>query len=342
MAFNKRGPNNFAHWNMFPFMTMPKTKYILGQTQSPFFRLPREIRDTIYEYYAQGRPQYVYDKNTTKLRYSDASAQAEGLGLMMTCKIAADEMKHVAFQNIEFSTLCSANDGAEFQQLRSRVARFSQFSHIPQKRLNNLRKLIICEDFKSRPRSVCHARGLIPICRANPNLKIERHINLLDSLLPVDQPNGYRGGRSSIGSFNVMEAAVPWFAETPLLRTHGMPEGSFQLVIDGTSREALEVWNVIKHAAAMQGAMLEQCRVRNTHPTSRLYDSIAGRIYGPTALPWHLPDGFSDTIRRTIEGTTNITFTGDMGELWDEDVFYFQRRDWTLDQWRHEWRSEIT
>ena len=138
-----------------------------------------------------------------------------------------------------------------------------------------------------------------------------------------------------------MGAAVPWFTEISLLRTHGMPEGSFQLVIDGTSREALEVWNVIKHAAAMQGAMLEQCRVRNTQPTSRLYDSIAGRIYGPRALPWHLPDGFSDTIRRTIEGTTNITFTGDMGELWDEDVFYFQRRDWTLEQWRHEWRHEI-
>ena len=126
MAFNKKGPNNFAHWNMFPFMTTPKTKYILGQTQSPFFRLPREIRDTIYKYYAQSRPRYVYDKDTAKLRYSDASAQAEGLGLMITCKIAANEMKHVAFQNIEFSTLCSANDGAEFQQLRSRVARFSQ------------------------------------------------------------------------------------------------------------------------------------------------------------------------------------------------------------------------
>lgn len=91
----------------------------------------------------------------------------------------------------------------------------------------------------------------------------------------------------------------------------------------------------------MQGAMLEQCRVRNTYPTSRLYDSIAGRIYGPRALPWHLPDGFSDTIRRTIKGTTNIPFTGDVGGLWNEEVFYFQRRDWTLDQWRHEWYNEI-
>jgi len=107
-------------------MTTPKTKYILGQTQSPFFRLPREIRDTIYEYYAQGRPQYVYDKDTEKLRYSDASAQAEGIGLITTCKIAADEMQHVAFQNVEFTTLCSLDDGTVFQQLRSRVARFCQ------------------------------------------------------------------------------------------------------------------------------------------------------------------------------------------------------------------------
>ncbi|KAI4688704.1 uncharacterized protein J4E84_004634 [Alternaria hordeiaustralica] len=126
MAFNKRGSNNFAHWNMFPFMTTQKTKYFLGQTQSPFFRLPREIRNTIYEHYAQGRPQYVYDRDTARLRYSDTSAQTEGLGLMMTCKIAADEMQHVAFQNVEFTTLCSLDDGAVFQQLRSRVARFCQ------------------------------------------------------------------------------------------------------------------------------------------------------------------------------------------------------------------------
>lgn len=121
-----------------------------------------------------------------------------------------------------------------------------------------------------------------------------------------------------------MEAAVPWFTEILLLRTHCMHEGSFQLVIDGTSREFLKVRSITKHAAAMQGAMLEQCRARNTYPMSRLYDSIAGRIYGPRALPWHLPDGFSDTIRRTIKGTTNISFTGDVGGLWNEDVFYFQ------------------
>jgi hypothetical protein len=114
----------FAHWNMFPFMTTPRTKYYLGQTQSPFFRLPREIRDTIYEYYAQGRREYVYNKETNRQRYQDASAKAESLGLMITCRIAAEEMKHVAFQKLAFSTRYSMDDGAEFKGVRSRVARF--------------------------------------------------------------------------------------------------------------------------------------------------------------------------------------------------------------------------
>ncbi|KAI4630680.1 hypothetical protein J4E80_001618 [Alternaria sp. BMP 0032] len=443
MAFNKRGPNNFAHWNMFPFMTTPKTKYFLAQKQSPLFRLPREIRDTIYDYYAQGRPPYVYDKDTAKLRYSDASAQAQGLGLMITCKIAADEMQHVAFQNVEFSTLCSVDDGAEFQQLRSRAARFCQIFDMVQvqrqymlicvaelleasdlteirarypviedclegplkqavtrninilsqymdmsldnhecqefvealvlaldmaknrdstkfaqltrgifgniicpvgnlrgilTRLRNLRKLVLHEDFKSMPRSVCHVRGLIPLCQANSKLRIERHIDLLANLLPLGHPDSLYAGYDSIAGSDVLDATIPWLMEVYLLHTHGMPAGSFRLVIDGHSRESLEAWNILKYAAAMQEAMLEQCRVKNTDPTSRLFDR---RFLCRVGLPWHLPDGFSDTIRAVIDGTINITFTGDVGEMWDQNTFFFDRRDWTVNEWEEEWKDEV-
>ncbi|KAA8624623.1 hypothetical protein PtrV1_00303 [Pyrenophora tritici-repentis] len=92
MASNKVGYKKFAHWNMFPFMTTPRTNSYLRQTQSPFFCLPREIRDAIYDYYSQGREEYVYNKDTNKLHYRDAAAQHEGLGLMITCRIAADEI----------------------------------------------------------------------------------------------------------------------------------------------------------------------------------------------------------------------------------------------------------
>jgi len=93
------------------------------QLQSPLYRLPRELRDEIYEYYADGRRSYEYNKDTQKLRYRDTAARAENLGLIVTCKIAAEEMKRVAFQKAEFSTRCSAYDISEFMGLRSRVAR---------------------------------------------------------------------------------------------------------------------------------------------------------------------------------------------------------------------------
>jgi len=176
------------------------------------------------------------------------------------------------------------------------------------------------------------------MCQANPQLRIERHINLLANLLPTGHPDRHCGGASAIAGFQIIDAVVPWFSEILLLRAHGMPEGSFRLFIDGHSRESLEAWDILKYAAAMQEAMLKQCRVNNTCPTSRLFDR---RFLCRIRLPWHLPDGFSDIIRAVISGTINITFTGEVGEVWDQDAFFFKRRTWTVDEWAQEWRDEV-
>ncbi|KAI4638003.1 hypothetical protein J4E93_010471 [Alternaria ventricosa] len=92
----------FAHWNGFPFMTAPRTKYYSGQTQSPLFRLSREIRDIIYEYYALGEGDngYHYDSETGKMLEHSPSSEPKRvvrLGLMITCRIAAEELKNCAF-----------------------------------------------------------------------------------------------------------------------------------------------------------------------------------------------------------------------------------------------------
>jgi hypothetical protein len=65
----------------------------------------------------------VYDKEINQLHYQDNAAKAEGFGFMLTCKIAAEEMKHVAFQKMEFSRRCSVNGGEEFKGVHSLVAR---------------------------------------------------------------------------------------------------------------------------------------------------------------------------------------------------------------------------
>lgn len=116
--------SNSTHWGEDPSTSAPAAEDTYStQLQSPLFRLPRELRDIIYEYYAQGRRAYKFNKDTNTLRYRDVSARAENLGLVVTCKIAVEEMKKVAFQKAEFSTRCSAYDISDFMGLRSRVAR---------------------------------------------------------------------------------------------------------------------------------------------------------------------------------------------------------------------------
>ena len=117
----------FAHWNTFPFMTAPKTKYYSAQLQSPLFRLPREVRDVIYEYYLLENDGYHFDSETGKLLYHKPSIspkQVVRLGLRITCRIAAEEMKDSAFGNVHFYPKRSLDDGGEYMNVRSRAGRF--------------------------------------------------------------------------------------------------------------------------------------------------------------------------------------------------------------------------
>jgi hypothetical protein len=137
------------------------------------------------------------------------------------------------------------------------------------------------------------------------------------------------GNRTFVTGSEMLNAIVSWIKETLNLPAHGMPMNAFHLFIDGSSRESVEVWEILKNAAAMQDAMLKQCRIQGTRPTLKLFeDHYSGRI----PLPWYLPTGFSQAIREVVHATSNIHFTGVVGELWDQDMFFFERRDWTLDQ----------
>jgi hypothetical protein len=127
---------------------------------------------------------------------------------------------------------------------------------LTEKQLHNICRVILDEDFKSTPRSVCHMRGLIPYCQQNPELSIERHIGLTN-LLPAGNMKESGGNRTFITGSEMLNAIVPWIKETLNLPAHGMPINAFHLFIDGSSRESVEVWEILKNAAAMQDAMLK-------------------------------------------------------------------------------------
>jgi hypothetical protein len=121
--------NRFAHWNRFPFMTAPRTKYYSGQTQSPFFRLTREIRDIIYAYYLLGRDNegYHYDYDTGKMLERTPRLEPKRvvrLGLIITCRIAAEELQDCALRKVHFNAHRSLDDGQLFLGLCSRAGRY--------------------------------------------------------------------------------------------------------------------------------------------------------------------------------------------------------------------------
>ena len=127
---------------------------------------------------------------------------------------------------------------------------------------------------------------------------------------------------------------MPWIEAALDLAKLGMPAGSFKLVIDGTTREACELWKVLKHAAALQEALLEYLRLKGTRPGARPLDPHYTDC-------WSFPDYFPKIIRDIVEGTSVIKFDGPVGELWDPEVVFSIRRNWTYEQWHQDWEDHV-
>lgn len=184
-------------------------------------------------------------------------------------------------------------------------------------------------------RPACHARGLISFCKSNPALRIEHNIGLLRNLLPRAADWGI-DDHSILGS-NCLEAMVPWIEGTSSLAASGMPLNAYRLIIDGSTTEAAQAFRIMKYAAAMQEAMLTQAERNSMQPTSWVRLPYGESI----SLPWHLPTGFPNAIRGIMNGTSNIRFTGPVGDPWDTDHMFLERKDWTEEEWHNEWEEKI-
>jgi hypothetical protein len=107
-------------------MTAPRTKYYSAQRQSPLYRFPRKVRDVIYDYYVREPEGYFFDHVTRKMLYEHTEVKPRRvirLGLMISCRIAAEEMGLVALQKIHFTAGESRDDGGEYRGLTSRAGR---------------------------------------------------------------------------------------------------------------------------------------------------------------------------------------------------------------------------
>jgi len=140
-----------------------------------------------------------------------------------------------------------------------------------------------------------------------------------------------------IYSEDCFQVLLPWIEEALLLPSFGMPLPSFQLVVDDDARESSEFWHMLKYAAATQQARHKQLQLSGTDlPTGELRP-----MYDGDSAVWDFPSGFARMVRDICEGNSVVWYNGDVGEVWDEDTFFSERKDWTELQWETDWNETV-
>ena len=116
---------------------------------------------------------------------------------------------------------------------------------LPDSTRAHIRQIVLVEDEESIANSPSHAQGLIPYCRENRSLHVKRIVNLRTTGFG---PKSQGINNCGVPARTVTKSIGRWILETIELKNHGMPEGSFQLVMDGEPllEKATEIFNVVQ------------------------------------------------------------------------------------------------
>ncbi|RYP40951.1 hypothetical protein DL768_010560 [Monosporascus sp. mg162] len=211
---------------------------------------------------------------------------------------------------------------------------------IPNSRCH-IRKILLCEDYEAVAYPECHAKGLIPFCRENPELRIERRVSLWRNIFQkshwwdgcdwerrVDFPCD-REGR--LAADEVTRPVADWMVEASVLGRAGMPQdpGTFTLILDGdpTPERSSEVFCLaVQRDAAWQDAV-EQCLVRDPLNWSNVLDMRLSKSFHVVGFPQLLRHLASD------KSSSGIRCNFDPGEPWDIAPIIEANRGWNQDDW---------
>ncbi|KAI3321438.1 hypothetical protein HD806DRAFT_152912 [Xylariaceae sp. AK1471] len=202
----------------------------------------------------------------------------------------------------------------------------------------HVRSIILQEDRASVAIPARHAQGLIPFCRANRRLHIERRVTLLGAmvlshqLLPaetlLEDRDMWRG--HPLEARDVCTPVAIWLAETLALGPAGMPPGSFSLIIEGGDSCAELFRHVLRRDAAFQEAFdLAVCRKLVSIPHG--YQALA------MLNPWveaSFPQGMRSMTN--ADGNALIRCTFDAGEPWDIEAMIEARSNWSMRDWNRD------
>jgi len=210
-----------------------------------------------------------------------------------------------------------------------------------------VRKIDLHEDRVAIAWPESHAQGLIPFCRDNPQLRIERRVSLWKNALPggsvplFNVVHGLTRGNTNTALIHTLRGEAispnciaPWIMEAILLPELGMPANAFSLILecDGLHERSRQVFGIVKQDASWQTAFEEW---------------NAARGFGLKPCEWmhvrvsevYIAQGFPDAVRSLIDGNSLVKCDFELDKACDVDPErpVTEAQDWELDDWYVNW-----
>ncbi|RBA20536.1 hypothetical protein FPRO05_07983 [Fusarium proliferatum] len=193
---------------------------------------------------------------------------------------------------------------------------------LPDNKRMCIRGMAIIEDYPSVGRQECHAAGLVPFCRENPQLRISHRVSMLNVIFSRALLNraGSFGGLATYAGHEIGAEAFDqanlisfyeieeWLAEIVSLPKAGMPNGSYTFTLDGEPM-AFICSRIFQQIVLRKEAMrftIERSLPR-LDPEERLYFGLG------------LHRGHGDAFAQLIDDSSFIKANFDTGQLWNAE-----------------------
>lgn len=215
-----------------------------------------------------------------------------------------------------------------------------------------LRRIVLHEDRPGVGFAECHGLGLIPYCQENPQLRIERKVNLWKNALHTTTAHGelsetrldfYRMKDNSSTTGGILQAnhishpIAVWIMEAVELEAAGMPPGSFTLTLQGDSVCSKIFRNVVVRDAAWQLAF-EACFEGGAFPQGLHPRNPYSRKSNDS---WYLFEGFPQALQDILDNRSVVRcdfYTGTSSDM-ERLVEGRLAKVMHLDTWKRHWRN---
>ncbi|KAI4118026.1 MAG: hypothetical protein LQ345_001826 [Seirophora villosa] len=203
------------------------------------------------------------------------------------------------------------------------------FKSVSQSTCLGVRKVVLHEERRSVAHPESHVLGLIPFCLQNPQLHIERRVNIWRMLFGrlfgesvdeyADRLETMSGGSESYRwdwhdrhcAHQIGRNCCRWITEASALSAKGMPADSFSLVLDGdpSCDQSSEVFEMCKEEAAWQVAQDRWYTAQSLSP-----GFIAKRNGG-----FYMSEVFPQAMNDIVEGKSFISCNFSTGSPYDPE-----------------------